>query len=187
MNVNENSPDAPAKKPSRELMGYVRAGLAYLDRYGGPRARVLRTLQRRARRKGLEAEAAEEIIAAAMAKLDEMDVIDDRAFAAGKAAALRRRGTSRRGALAKLGQAGVSSEIATEALGAVDAYGLSDDEDAADAERAAAQRYAERRRLGPWRFDQEERAARRDRDVAAMARAGFPVGLAIEVIDGNEV
>ena len=55
-------------KDTRALMGYVRSGLAYLDRYGGPRARVLRTLERRARRKELEGEEAAEMVAAAMAK-----------------------------------------------------------------------------------------------------------------------
>ena len=53
-------------------------------------------------------------------------------------------------------------------------------------ERAAARRYAERRRLGPWRADPARRSGRRDRDIAAMARAGFPVRLAISVIDGTD-
>ena len=87
-------------KDTRALMGYVRSGLAYLDRYGGPRTRVLRLLERRARRKELEGEEAAEMVAAAMAKLDALEVMDDQAFAAGKAGALRRKGTSRRAAMA---------------------------------------------------------------------------------------
>lgn len=183
MDVNVNTPAnecASAEDGSnRALMGYVRAALAYLDRYGGPRARVVRTLERRARRKDLDADAAAEMVARAMAKLDALEIIDDRAFAAGKARALRRRGTSRRGALAKLQQSGVARDLAAEALADLDG-----DDPAAEA--VAARRYAERRRLGPFRPDPADRAARRDRDIASLARQGFPVSLAIRVVDGVE-
>ena len=175
MNVNENT---PSPKPSRELMGYVRSGLAYLDRYGGPRMRVERALSRRARRKGLEADAAAEIVTAAMVKLDALDVIDDRAFAMSKARGLRGRGTSARAAQAKLMATGIPAHLAAEALAAQDA-------DSEDPERAAAERFVQRRRFGPWRLDAQVRADRRDKDIAAMARAGFPVRLAIDVIDGE--
>lgn len=169
-------------KDIRALMGYVRSGLAYLDRYGGPRARVLRTLERRARRKELEGEEAAEMVAAAMAKLDALEVMDDRAFAASKAGALRRRGTSRRAAMAKLLNTGLDRDLAAEALAQLD----SEADDPEEAERTAANRYAQRRRFGPFRQDPEKQAERRVKDIAAMARAGFPVGLAISVIDADD-
>lgn len=163
-------------------MGYVRSGLAYLDRYGGPRARVLRTLERRARRKDLVGEDAAEMVAAAIAKLDALEIMDDQAFAAGMASALRRKGTSRRAAMAKLQNTGLDRDIAAAALARLDA----DADNPEEAERTAARRYAQRRRFGPFRYDPVIRRDRRDRDVAAMARAGFPVGLAMAVIDGEE-
>ena len=43
---------------------------------------------------------------------------------------------------------------------------------------------ARRRRLGPWRSG-PERAARRDRDLAALARAGFDLQTARAVIDAE--
>ncbi|MEK9903942.1 MAG: RecX family transcriptional regulator [Rhodospirillales bacterium] len=178
--VNENTLKQTKDKPSRELMGYIRAALAYLDRYGGPRARIQRTLERRARRKGLEDEAARQIISAAMHELDQLNIMDDATFAAGKAAALRRRGASKRQALAKLAMSGIEPQLAAEALDELD----SRSED--DAERAAAIRYAQRRRLGPWRLDQQTRGERRERDIAALTRTGFSVGLSIAVIDGIE-
>ena len=55
-----------------------------------------------------------------------------------------------------------------------------------EAERTAAFRYAQRRRFGPFRFDPEKRAKRRIKDIAAMARAGFPLALAISVIDEDD-
>lgn len=184
MDVNE---EEAAPLSERQVMGFFRSGLAYLDRYGGPRARIVRTLERRARRKELSPAQAAEAVARAMEKLDALGVIDDRAFARGKAQALRRRGQSRRAALAKLTATGIDRSLATETLDALDAEAGVDDFDAANAaeaaERRAAERYAERRRFGPWRFDPEDRAARRDRDVAAMTRAGFGLRLAMAVID----
>ena len=81
---------------------------------------------------------------------------------------------------AKLAETGVDAETAHAALAAFDG-----DQDQEDAEAAAALRFAERRRLGPWRRDPKVRAERRDRDIAAMARQGFPVRLSIRVIDGE--
>ena len=49
-------------------------------------------------------------------------------------------------------------------------------------EDQAARAYAKRRRLGPYRRP-DLRAAHRDRDLAALARAGFAYGLARRVID----
>lgn len=181
MDVNGDAAH-PAKKPSRELLGYVRSGLAYLDRYGGPTARLRRSLVRRARRKGLEAADAEEMIQSAMAEIERLGVLDDAAFARGKASALRRRGASRRGAMAKLQATGLDAATAEAALAEHDEnFGPE-----GDPERVAARRYAERRRLGPWRVAPETRAERRERDIAALARAGFPVGLSIAVIEGSD-
>ncbi|MEQ9125223.1 MAG: RecX family transcriptional regulator, partial [Alphaproteobacteria bacterium] len=180
MDVNENAKNEGAAIPERELRGFVNAGLSYVDRYGGPRARVERALLRRARRRELAPEAAARVVAAAMAKIDGFGVVDDRAFAESKARGLRGRGASRRSALAKLQATGIAPDLAEAALEAVDGAEAED----ADQERAAAERYARRRRLGPWRTDPATRAGRRDRDVAALARAGFPPGLALAVFDG---
>ena len=49
---------------------------------------------------------------------------------------------------------------------------------------AAARRTARRRRLGPWRGE-DQRAARREKDLAALARAGFSYSVAKTVIDGE--
>ena len=45
---------------------------------------------------------------------------------------------------------------------------------------------ARRRRLGPFRAE-AERADRRHRDLAAMARAGFALAVARKVIDAADV
>jgi len=180
LDVNENANRPKPVNAEREKAGFLRAALYYIDRYGGPRARVLRALERRARRRKLDEATAAPLIADAMARVDELGIVDDAAFAASKARGLRQRGTSKRAAIAKMRAAGLDAETAAAALEEQDA------EAGEEAERMAAERYAERRRLGPWRLDPEKRAERRDRDVAAMARAGFPVGLSIQVIDGAD-
>jgi regulatory protein len=51
---------------------------------------------------------------------------------------------------------------------------------------AAAAAYARRRRLGPFRRVPEERAERRQKDLAALARRGFGYGVAKQVIDADD-
>ncbi|MHA1114431.1 MAG: regulatory protein RecX, partial [Alphaproteobacteria bacterium] len=53
------------------------------------------------------------------------------------------------------------------------------------ADLAAAIAYARRRRLGPWRVA-AARAERRERDLAALARAGFNYDLARRVVDAPD-
>jgi regulatory protein len=51
-------------------------------------------------------------------------------------------------------------------------------------EMKAAVALAQRRRLGPFR--EKDRAGKRDRDLAVMARAGFDYDLARKVIDAKD-
>ena len=80
----------------------------------------------------------------------------------------------------KLAQKGVPRDLVDEALEAL-VETLEDD----DPDRSAAWTYARRRRLGPYRRDPEVRAERREKDLAAMGRAGFPWGLARAIVDGT--
>lgn len=154
-----------------------RAALAYLARYAAPSAHVRRILQRRLDRgaaRGAEMRAGGEDIDAVLADLVRMGLIDDRAWAEAQARALRRRGTSARGLAARLSSKGAPRAEIERLLG---------EEDGA-AELRAAWALARRRRLGPWR-DPAERAERRQKDLAAMARAGFRLDLARQVIDAD--
>lgn len=97
-------------------------------------------------------------------------LVDDAAFAAGRTATLRRRGWPERRIRMALGQKGVAAPLVDAAIAADDG----DDE-------SAALRFAARRRLGPWRG--ANRAEKRDKDIAAMMRAGFSLTLARQAID----
>jgi regulatory protein len=54
-----------------------------------------------------------------------------------------------------------------------------------DAELAAAAAFARKRRIGPWRSP-AERADRREKDLAAMARAGFAYRVVRLVMDADD-
>ena len=154
-----------------------RAALAYLARYAAPSAHVRRLLRRRLERgaaRGAEIRAGEEDIDAVLADLVRMGLIDDRAWAQAQAKALRRRGASARGLAARLSSKGAPrAEIERLLAGEGD-----------EAELGAAWALARRRRLGPWRGP-AARAERREKDLAAMARAGFRLDLARQVIDAD--
>ncbi|MET0427946.1 MAG: RecX family transcriptional regulator [Microvirga sp.] len=161
-----------------------RAALHYLERYSASTEMLRRTLARRvekrARLRGEDPTAFAEMIAATVARAVSAGLVDDARFTDTRLATLRRRGTSSRGVSAKLAAKGVSRDVVEAAMQA-EREAMPDG--AAEAiEDQAAQAYAKRRRLGPYRRP-DLRAAHRDRDLAALARAGFAYGLARRVID----
>lgn len=95
-------------------------------------------------------------------------VVDDKAFAATRAARLMRAGRSRRVIAAHLAAKGVGSETAQALL-----------PDSVD-ELPSALAYARRRRIGPFRTDPDEAAAKKD--IGALARAGFSRDIAERVL-----
>ena len=153
-----------------------RAAAHYLERYASTTANLRRVLERkvmrRAHARGEDAAEHLGLVETTVARFVELGLVDDRAFAEGRLASLRRRGTSRRMTTAKLLEKGVEKALVEELVAADET-----------SERGAAQAYAKRRRLGPWRSRQREE--RRDRDVAARVRAGFAYPDAAAAIDSD--
>lgn len=168
----------PPSPPTHESL--ERAALRYLERYESSEHNLRQVLRRRAR-KALDAVDADEAlraqaggwIDAIVARAVEAGLVDDRRYAEGLSRSLARRGTSHRAAWHKLREKGVASELIREQLG-----GAPDPED----ELTAATALARRRGLGPWRSP-ERRAERREKDLAALARAGFGYETARRVVD----
>jgi regulatory protein len=104
-------------------------------------------------------------------------MVDDRVYAEGRAAALFRRGTAPRAIRAALGAKGVAAPTIEAVLGTLGNGG--------NPELVAATALARRRRLGPFR-PAETRAGRRNKDLAALARAGFGYDVARRVIDADD-
>ncbi|TGD96665.1 regulatory protein RecX [Methylobacterium nonmethylotrophicum] len=155
-----------------------RAALSYLERYGASAEMLRRVLRRRVetrcRLRGEAPDDFSEMVEAVVARALGAGLVDDAAFAAAKVRSLRRRGGSARAIGAKLAAKGVDRGIVGAALAEAEDGG----------EEEAARAYARRRRLGPFRSG-AARAASRERDLAAMARAGFSLGLARRVIDAE--
>lgn len=148
--------------------------LGYLGRYASSAENLRRVLRRRARRHiGSDREREREVAAlidALVARYRDAGLLDDAAYAAGRAEALFRRGESQRAIRARLKSKGVAAPLAAEAVAGLGA-------DRPDPDLAAACAFARRRRLGPFRL----RPAERRRELAAFARAGFsrPVAEAV--------
>lgn len=161
-----------------------RAALHYLERYSASTEMLRRTLarrvQKRARARGEDPALFTDLVTTTVARAVSAGLVDDARFADTRLATLRRRGTSSRGVSAKLAAKGVPRDV-VEAAMLAERDALPDGE-AEAIEDQAERAYAKRRRLGPYRRP-DQRAAHRDRDLAAMARAGFAYDLARRVVD----
>lgn len=154
------------------------AALWYLTRFATSAANLERVLARRversARHHGTDREEGREFIARLIARYRRSGLLDDRAYAIARAGTLNRRGKPVKAITFALRAKGIASEDIDEALLALEDQG-------GDPDMAAAARYARRRRLGPFRAA-PERQERRERDLAALARAGFGYDVARRVI-----
>lgn len=175
------------KKVARPITAkYLQNAAAfYLERYPATAEGLRRVLNRRVRRaEMLQApivENVQRVIDAVVAKFVDAGVIDDKAFAQTKARSLHRRGTSAKLMRHKLKLAGVDGGTLDKAMAGLDEELALDPR---QREMKAAVALARRRRLGPFR--DKDRESKRDRDLAAMARAGFDYDLARKVIDAKD-
>jgi len=153
-----------------------RWALAYLGRFASTAENLRRVLLRRVRRRLPEdrevAARAATLIDGLVARYRASGLVDDAAYAAGRARARLRRGQSLRTIRAGLAAKGVAAEDAEAAIDA-----LRDGE--GDPDLAAACAFARRRRLGPYRRTPAERA----KELGAFARAGFARAAAEAVLN----
>ena len=180
----ETRPRKGRRRPRRATAEHLRNwALHYLERYAASSAHLRRLMQVKLERSraahGAEATAGADALEALIGRLQSMGLLDDAAFARGRARALHRRGSSARAIRAALAQKGVAAETVETALAALA-------EEAEEPELAAALAYARRRRLGPYRADASQRAALRERDLAALGRRGFGYEVARRVIEAED-
>ena len=156
----------------------MRMASHYLARYSASTSRLRQVLERKIRRRCElreaavpEPEAMGAMIDGVIERLVRAELIDDCAYGRGRAAALARKGWPAWRVKSELARQGIDLEDA----GVAPALDLD--------ETAQATRFAERKRLGPFRPG--ERAPYRDKDIASLARAGFSVSVARTVVDGE--
>ncbi|MBX9934587.1 MAG: RecX family transcriptional regulator [Methylobacterium sp.] len=178
---------APPDVPKPVTSAYLeRAALHYLERYSASVSMLRRTLarrvQKRCRLRGEDPAAFADLVEATVTRAVSAGLVDDSRFTEARIASLRRRGASSRAVSAKLSAKGIAREIVAAALERE--RDAAEEGDGAAIEEDAARAYARRRRLGPWR-QPHLRSQQRDRDLAAMARAGFPYSLASRIVDAE--
>lgn len=158
----------------RRLMNVA---LFHLRRFSPSQASMRRVLQRRVHRwtrDGATVEGdLEALLTRVLERLTTSGYLDDERLALAKVSSLRRAGTSARGIGLKLRRAGLASEHVSRARAS---------EPMSDTE--AVWIWARRKRLGVYRTTQ--RLERREKDLAALVRAGFSFRDARAVVDAKE-
>jgi len=182
MSDSEGPGKAPAprrRQPLKATPEKLRnSALYYLERYDTSsehlRRRLHQKIQLSAKVHGTDPEEGAAAVERLIARFTELGLLDDVRFAREQVRRLLARGTSSAMIRNRLRAKGLTAELIDAALAADEAGG-------AGRELRAALRYARRRRLGPYRLD--DRAERRDRDLAALGRQGFDFETARRVID----
>jgi regulatory protein len=169
--------------PKRATPEYLeKAALHYLERYASSSANLRRVLlakvERSARAHGTDRDEGARAVERILRRFLDSGLLDDRAYAEGRAVTLHRAGHGTRAIRARLARKGIDEETVDAALARLE-------DEAAEPELAAALRYARKRRLGPYR-PAAARGERRERDMAALARKGFSPHLARRIVDADD-
>ena len=145
--------------------------LSYVARFSTSAAKFERYLIRKLRERGWEEEG-DPPVRSTVERYVELGYIDDEAYARMKSGSLLRRGYGARRIRQALGEAGIPEDLR---------------EQAAPGERAAreaALAYARRRRFGPFGAEPLQ-ADRREKQIAAMVRAGHGFDAARALVDAG--
>jgi regulatory protein len=165
--MTQRRPRKPRPPLSQALLNEL--ALAYVGRFATTRAKLASYLERKLRERGW-AGPGQADVNSLVARFASSGLVDDSAFALAKAQSLARRGYGKRRLTAALRGAGVGDDGA-------EAY------DHANREAAsAALRFAERRRIGPFAAESVADRRLRDKQVAAMVRAGHSFALALAIL-----
>lgn len=143
--------------------------LAYVARFATSAAKLERYLRRKLHERGWEGEG-EPDLGLLVARYVELGYVDDAAYARAKSGSLLRRGYGPRRVAQALGEAGIG-EDAREAARV-----------GTGAARRAALALARKRGFGPFGAEKPDRE-RREKQIAAMLRAGHPLDSAREMVD----
>ena len=173
-----------AKRARPATPAYLeRAGLFYLQRFASSTENFKAVMRRKVRQRGLAEgvsdDEAEGWIDALAARFERSGLLDDAAYARGRARSLFARGKSQRVIRRTLAAKGVDTAL-------IDHMMESLFHEVPNPDLSAAIAFARRRRLGPFgRSDRSGGPSARDKELAAMARAGFSYGIACRVLDAE--
>lgn len=155
--------------------------LAYVARFATSAGKLSAYLKRKLRERGWEGDAPHDV-PALIARFVARGYVDDAGYAKAKAQGLLRRGYGARRIDQALGAAGIAEDVREEARGT-----------RRDA-RAAALAFARKRRLGPFGHGSHEHGesvrldpVTREKQVAAMLRAGHPLASARALVNAGSI
>lgn len=143
--------------------------LAYVARFATSAGKLAQYLKRKLRERGWDS-AAPQDTAALIERFVDAGYVDDAGFARGRASSLHRRGYGDRRIEQSLRGAGIAEDVRASVQG-----------DEAESRRAALV-LARKRRFGPFGAEKLD-PARRQKQFAAMLRAGHPLDSARVLID----
>ena len=186
---------APRKIDARYLEN---AALYYLQRYASSSQNLRNILARKITRgcahHGQNPDDFMPLLDQMIARYQQAGLLNDEIYAQGRVSSLRRQGLSRQAIAQKLAQKGLSPADIANALKQVDAAAADiagDDHDDTHArELAAARIMARRKRIGPWRRKPLADPKDSQKEMAALARAGFSYDIcrrALETPDDDTV
>lgn len=178
-----------AKPPRIDADSLEKAALRYLDRFDSTAANLKKILEARVKKatllsSGLDekvVQKARQCIDALIVRYQESGLIDDKRYCEAHIHSFRRRGLSSRAIRYKLRLKGVADELIDEVL-ADEAELEGGDQDRVELESAKA--LMKRRRLGIYRV-KGDREEYREKDLAALSRAGFSYDIARKALDGE--
>jgi len=184
-NSGGNRPDRKRRVPRKATKSHLEnAALHYLERFSSSsqnlRAVLLRRVRRSAYHHDTDPEEGATWVEEIISRFLDVGLLDDKAYAENRVRSLHDRGNSRKATLMKLRAKGISTELVHEALESLE------QETNEDMEVTAALKFAKRRRLGPYRTD-EKREEAREKDMAALARAGFSYHIAQQIISTEDL
>lgn len=164
--------------PSEDRL--MRSALSYLDRYGSSEANLRQVLTRKLRRLamqlGTDPSDYMPLVDPVVARCVRAGLIDDKAYAEARIASERRKGRSARRIGMGLAAKGVDADLIER---------LMHDARSGD-DLSAACIAARKKRIGPWRRSDADFALRQ-KEIAALCRAGFSVGLSRRVIEAPSI
>ncbi|WP_088311508.1 regulatory protein RecX [Novosphingobium sp. B 225] len=147
--------------------------LAYVARFATSAAKLEGYLRRKLRERGWDGDG-EAPVQATVERMVAAGYVDDAQFARARSGSLLRRGYGQRRVDQALGQAGIAEAVRSEVrAGACE-------------QRRAALALARKRRLGPFGAPATDRAVR-EKQLAAMLRAGHPLDSARELLNAISV
>lgn len=163
---------ASPRKPPRPLdpARLEELALTYVARFATTAAKLESYLARKLRERGWDESAAPPAVGALVERIVGLGYINDAAWARAKSGSLLRRGYGMRRIDQALRAAGAAHALAEE------------DRPSRAARRAAALALARKRGFGPFGKAVPDRA-QRERQIAAMLRAGHPLDSARELVD----